>query len=335
MAVYLSLDIGGTKIAASALTAAGDLLRKRRSPTAAAEGPDRVIERALSLCHEAMEGLGSPERAGVGIAGPLDPIAGIVDHPPNLPGWDRVPLRARLAAGLGIDETRVSIENDANAGALAELLFGAARGQAHAVFLTMSTGIGGGLILDGRLYRGAAFNAGEIGHQIVVPGGPSCGCGNRGCLEAVASGSGIAARLAESFERLPASIRALAGGPDRVTARHLIEAARQGDGWAIGFLEETARLLARGIANLVFILNPGIVILGTLGYQAGDLLLEPVRAEVRRLCWPVLTRGLAIVASPLGPRLEELSGLAVALEADDPDNRSPRRGSCPPPLPSP
>ncbi len=335
MEVYLSLDIGGTKIAASAMTAAGDLLRKKRAPTLAAEGPERVVERTLRICRDAMEGFGLPVCAGISIAGPLDPVAGLVDCPPNLPGWDRVPLRALVAGGLGIDETQVRIENDANACALAELLFGAARGHPHAVFLTMSTGIGGGLILDGRLYRGAAFNAGEIGHQIVVPDGPRCGCGNRGCLEAVASGSGIAARLGERFDEMPEALRAAAGAPDRVTARHLVEAARAGDAWAAAFLRETALLLARGIANVVFILNPGVVILGTLGYQAGDLLLEPVRAEVRRLCWPVLTDGLTIVASPLGERLEELSGLAVALEPENPDNRSRGAGGCPPPLPSP
>jgi len=335
MSVYLSLDIGGTKIAASAVTRDGALLAKKRAPTLAQEGPDRVIRRVLELSRDALESVGAPARVGISVAGPMDPVSGIVDSPPNLPGWDRVPLRALLANGLGVEASLIGMENDGNACALAELRFGAARGQTHAVFLTMSTGIGGGLILDGRLYRGASFNAGELGHQIVAPGGPLCGCGNRGCLEAVASGSGIAARLRDRFNELPAGMRAAAGGPDTVTARHLVDAARLGDPWARGFLEETAELLARGIANIVFILNPRIVILGTLGYHAGALLLEPVRAAVGRLCWPVLTDGLSIVASGLGSRLEELSGLAVALDHENPDNRPAAPGGCSPHLPSP
>jgi glucokinase len=254
--------------------------------------------------------------AGISCGGPLDPVKGIVLNPPNLPGWDRTPLRAMIADGLHLDPRRVHLENDANAGALAELRFGAARGRRHAIFLTMSTGIGGGLILDGRLYRGATSNAGEVGHQVVLPGGPLCGCGNRGCLEAVASGSGIAARLQDRFHTLSPRLRQAAGADGRLTAEHLIQAVRDGDGSAIEFFEETVTLLARGIANLVFVINPEIVILGTIGWHAGPTLLDSLREQVGRMCWPVLTAGLEIVASPLGLRLEQLSGLAVALEAE-------------------
>jgi len=195
--VILSLDIGGTKIAAALMTREGDLLAKRRAPSMADQGPDRMIERLLDLSRHVAADAGKRFcAAGISCGGPLDPVAGVVLRPPNLPGWDRTPLRAMIAAGLSLDPRHVYVENDANAGVLAELRFGAARGCLHAIYLTMSTGIGGGLILDGRLYRGASFNAGEVGHQVVLPDGPLCGCGKRGCLEAVASGSGIAARLA-------------------------------------------------------------------------------------------------------------------------------------------
>lgn len=317
MEAVLSLDIGGTKIAAAAMTREGETIAKRRAPSAASEGPHRMIERLLDMARavgaEAGLEFGS---IGVSCGGPLDPLSGVVLSPPNLPGWDRTPLRAMLARGIGIEPSRVHVENDGNAGALAEARFGAARGRSHAIYMTMSTGIGGGLILDGRLYRGATFNAGEIGHQLVLPDGPRCGCGKRGCLESVASGTGIASRLRERFESLSPRIRREAGSSDKVTAEHLFLAVRQGDPVAVQLLEETIMLLARGIANLVFILNPQIVILGTIAWHAGDLMMTPLRGQVSRLCWPALTRGLEIVASPLGSRLEDLSGLAVALEAE-------------------
>ena len=315
----LSLDIGGTKIAAALMTRDGVLLSKRRAPSMADQGPGRMIERLLDLCRQVEAEAGAPFcAAGISCGGPLDPVAGVVLSPPNLPGWDRTPLRTMIAAGLALPPHRVHVENDASAGALAELRFGAARGCMHAVYLTMSTGIGGGLILDGRLYRGASFNAGEVGHQVVLPDGPLCGCGKRGCLEAVASGSGIAARLQERFDTLSPRLRQSADASGRVTAEGLIDAVREGDRVAIEFFEETVALLARGIANLVFILNPQIIILGTIARHAGQTLLAPLREHVGRMCWPVMTTGLEIVASPLGSRLEELSGLAVALEAETP-----------------
>lgn len=329
MDAILSLDIGGTKIAASVVRPDGTVLSRQRAPSRAREGPDRLIARLGELARRARDEAGvAVSRAGISCGGPLDPVSGLVLNPPNLPGWERVPLRELMARRLGIAPDRVHLENDANACALAELRFGAGRGRSHLVFMTMSTGIGGGLILDGRLYRGAGYQAGEVGHQIVWPDGPVCGCGRLGCLEAVASGSGIARRLRERFDALPAMMRRAAGSADAIGAEHLIEAVRLGDPWAAGFLAETVGLLARGIANLVFILNPGIVILGTIAHHAGDLILPPLRQEVTRLCWPILSRGLEIVATPLGPRLEELSGLSVALEAAG-------AAGCPPNLASP
>jgi glucokinase len=323
MESILSLDIGGTKIAAALMTPEGATLASCRGPSLAREGPERVIARLLDLARRVIrEGEAEVRSVGISCGGPLDPVTGIVLSPPNLPGWDRTPLRRIVAEGLEIDPASVHVENDANACALAELHFGAARGRLHAIYLTMSTGIGGGLILDGRLYRGATFNAGEVGHQVVLADGPPCGCGRRGCLEAVASGSGIAARLRARFDTLSPRLKQSAGSADRITAEHLFDAVRSGDRCAVEFFDETMTLLARGIANLVFILNPQIVILGTLARHAGDLMLVPLRQQVGRLCWPVLAQSLEIVSSPLGARLEELSGLAVALEAERPPGRT-------------
>ncbi len=323
MGAVLSLDLGGTKLAASVVDRRGRRLAGRRAACPAAGGPAAVVARLVDLARGARDVAGVPvEIVGVAAGGPIDRETGVVDRPPNLPGWTRVPLRAMLSEGLGLPEALIHLENDANAGALAEQRFGAARGRSHAIFLTMGTGIGAGLILGGRLHRGARGLAGEAGHQIVVPDGPECGCGGRGCLEAVASGAAIARRLREGFDELPESIREAAGSPGAVAARHVIDAARAGDPFAVSFVAGIAALLARGLANLVFVLDPEVIVLGTLGYRAGDRLMVPLRDELRRLCWPALTRDLDVVASPLGRRLEALSGLAAALAAEE---------VCPPP----
>lgn len=315
MKPILSLDIGGTKMVAAMLTSDGTLRSKVRVDARAAEGPDAMIARLLAAAGDAIaQSGGAPGDCGISVGGPLDPVAGLVLSPPNLPGWDRIPLTRRVAEGLGLDPARVRMDNDANACALAELRFGAARGCRDAIFLTLSTGLGGGLVLDGRLHRGATFNAGEVGHQVVVEGGPRCGCGQHGCLEAVASGSGIAARLRERWDQLPAALRARAGSRESIDAAHLLECVRDRDPGSIALWDGFVLHLSRGIANLVYILNPEVVILGTIAWHAGDLLLDPVRRQVKEWCWPVFTDRLRIVATPLGPRLQELSGLAVALE---------------------
>jgi glucokinase len=223
--------------------------------------------------------------------GPLDPIAGTILSIPNLKGWVDVPLARLLSEALGAP---ARIENDANASALAEWLYGAGRGARNLAFLTCSTGIGAGLILDGRLYRGATFLAGEAGHQVIVPDGLPCGCGNRGCLEAYASGSGMARRLAA----LRASDPTLPS-----TARDVVERARSGHRFSLSFLEETAEYLAMGLANLIFCINPDRIVLGTIAVGAGELLLGPLRASLR---------GLEIVPAALGADLGDRAALAVA-----------------------
>ncbi len=328
-ASYLSLDIGGTKCAASVVTGDGVVLAGSRIPTRATEGPQAVLARIAGAARAVMARAGAPiARAGISVGGPLDPITGTVDRPPNLPGWDRVPLRALIADAIGLPPDAVAVENDANASALAEHRFGAARGLRHVVFLTMSTGIGAGVILDGRIHRGASAGAGEVGHQVLLPGGPPCGCGARGCFEALASGAAIARRLREDWDAIPASLRALCGGREAASARHVVEAARGGDAWSRGLLEEIACWTARGLAHVVFTLNPERIILGTIAFHAGALILDPIERDLRAHIWPSLAQPLSVVATPLGPRLEALSGLAAALEAENPDNGN---AGCPPP----
>jgi glucokinase len=301
----LGVDLGGTKTAVSVWTPDGTRLASRRFSTIPGP-PEPNLERIEALGRELLGGA-RPASIGVSGGGPLDPERGIIISIPNLPGWTEVPIARRLSAAFGAP---VGIENDANACAIAEHRFGAGRGSRNMVFLTLSTGIGGGLILDGRIYRGHRFLAGEAGHTTIVPDGPPCGCGNRGCLETFASGTGIARRLRERRAAL-----AGAGGPPvdiPGTAKDVVDRARAGDAFSLDFLEETAAWLAVGLANLVYILDPERIVLGTIAVGAGDLLLAPLRAEVERRLWPAFRRDLQILPAALGADLGDWAAFAVA-----------------------
>jgi len=302
----LGVDLGGTKTAVSVWTLSGRRLESRRFPTP--PGPPEITLGKIAALGRDLLGGEKPVAVGVSGGGPLDPERGVIISIPNLRGWEEVPIAARLAEEFSAP---VGIENDANACAIAEHRFGAGKGCRHLVFLTLSTGIGGGLILDGRIYRGHRFLAGEAGHQVIQPGGPPCGCGKRGCLEALASGTGIARRLAEAA----GSAGAGNGDGERAAlprdARELVERARAGDPFSLGFLRETAGYLAQGIANLVFVLDPERIVLGTIAVAAGDLLLAPLREEVSRKLWPAYA-GLEILPAALGEALGDTAAYAVA-----------------------
>ena len=294
----LGIDLGGTKTAVCTFTREGRRLDRRQFETLRGP-PESNLARIVEMGREMLAGT-APLAIGVSGGGPLDPERGVIISIPNLPGWEQVPIAERLRDAFGAP---VGIENDANACAIAEHRLGAGRGSKDMVFMTLSTGIGAGLILDGRIYRGHRFLAGEAGHQVIVPGGPLCGCGNRGCLEALASGTAIARVLKERNEAF-------------LNAKELVEKARTGDSKARECLEVFAKHLAMGIANLVFILDPERVILGTIAVAAGDLLLDPLRREVDRLLWPAFRRGLQILPAGLGTDLGDYAAFAVAPTED-------------------
>jgi glucokinase len=247
---------------------------------------------------------------GVSVPGALDAEAGVPLRPPNLPAWDRAPVRDVLAAALG---RPVGLENDANAAALAEWRFGAGRGARDLVFLTMSTGVGGGLVLGGRLHRGLFSAAGEVGHIPVEWDGEPCACGQRGCLEAYVGGAAWAKRLARVTPP-ESTVAALAGGAAQARPEHVIAAARAGDAFAREELARWNGYLARGLVPLVFTLAPERIVLGTIAAAAGEALcLAPLRDEVRRRVWPFLAPYLRIEASALGAELPYHAGLGVAV----------------------
>lgn len=309
------IDIGGTKTAFALGEREGDQITASwRRPSEATRDASadllRMADELRTLLEEAGLAPADLEAVGVSAAGPLDPEEGVLIEPPNLP-WDRAPVVPVLSQALGCP---VFLDNDANAAALAEWLFGAGRGTRHMVYLTMSTGVGGGLVLDGRLHRGVACSAGEVGHVPVVWDGEPCSCGLRGCLEAYVGGAAWTRRLAR---HTPPGSRVAALTPEGATPQpeQVIEAAREGDAFALSELARFNDYLARGIVQVAFTLAPELIVLGTIPSAAGDALcLDPVREQVRQRLWPTIGKDLRIEASGLGESLPDFAGLSVARE---------------------
>ena len=312
--MLVGIDLGGTKVAYTLADESGEIRARARHASPQTGDPERdiraMVEAVRGLCVENGVAKG-PTAVGLCSPGPLDLEAGLVLHPPNLAGWTEVPLPARLAEELACP---VYMENDANAGALAEWRYGAGRGARDGVYLTMSTGVGGGLMLDGRLYRGPRGSAGEVGHVPVEWGGGPGACGLRGCLEAYVGGRAWAARLRASAPE-DSRVLALAKSRDTITPEHALEAARAGDAWACAEVTRFNHYLARGLSQLVFLLAPERIVLGTIVAAAGEALcLQPVREEVARHVWPHQAPGLDIRAAELGEDLPHRSAIAVALD---------------------
>jgi glucokinase len=312
--LVLGLDVGGTKLAAGVVAGNGRVLSMEVAPSHVEEGPDTMIERHLDLGRTAVATAGVPwgEVRAVGIAcgGPLDPFAGIIQSPPGLPGWNDVPLVANVEAAL---QRPAVVDNDATACAIAEWWFGAGqeRGVRSLVYLTISTGVGGGLILDGRVYRGAAGNAGELGHLTVDYLGRQCGCGRRGCLEAYASGPQIAARARERVaEGRDSSLAAL----PEATALDVAAAAAAGDPVASEVWDETTAILGSAVANILDVFNPELVVLGGGVTRAGDQLLVPVREAGLRQAMAPARNAADVVLAGLGEELGVVSAATVAFE---------------------
>ena len=318
----VGIDIGGTKLATVVADSTGHILSKVRKPTLAEKGPEYALQLLFEMVRETVASADlvqeSVSAIGVSCGGPLDTKTGVVYSPPNLPGWDALPLKAQLESEFHIP---VTIENDANASALAEYRFGGGRGYNALLYMTMSTGIGGGIVIDGHIYRGANDSAGEVGHQILLPDGPPCGCGKRGCLEALCSGPAIARRAQDAIQkqltdRKAAATRLLNLANNRienVKSEHVIQAARMGDILALQLVEETAYYMGWGIANLVNILNPDIVLLGTIAIAAGDLLLNPIRKTVSEFAMPRPAEAVKIAPAQLGEALGDLAAIALVV----------------------
>ena len=312
----IGIDIGGTKLATVVADKDGNILQKVRKPTESEKGPRHAVQLLLAMVDEVIDlaELRRENISGIGVScgGPLDTKTGIIYSPPNLPGWDALPLKEMIESEFRIPTV---IENDANAGALAEARFGGGRGYDYVLYMTMSTGIGGGIVANGEIYHGANDSAGEVGHQILLPDGPLCGCGQYGCLEALCSGPAIARRAQEAITDQPhTQILAHADGQiDRVRSEHVLQAARDGDALAIALVEETAYYMGWGIANLVNILNPQIVLLGTIAVAAGELLLDPIRRTVTETAMQRPLETVKIMPAELGDSIGDLAAISLVI----------------------
>jgi glucokinase len=302
----VGVDLGGTNIVTGAISADGATSHGVHSlPTRAALGADAVVSRIVEMVETtiartiAETGATRAQFAGVGIGspGPLDRKNGIVLLSPNLK-WTDFPLRDRVAGPLDMPAT---LDNDANCATLGEWWMGAARGGRNVVGITLGTGVGGGIIIDGRLYHGSSDSAAELGHVTIETNGRLCGCGNYGCLEAYASGPAIAARARDALagDGDSALVSICGGDLSTLTAAQVYRAAESGDRLAGEVVRDTARFLGTGVANFVNIFNPDIVVLAGGVAQAGDSLFVPLRAEVKRRAFKPAVEACRIVPGTL------------------------------------
>ena len=302
----VGVDIGGTNIVVGTVREDGAAIHGVSSvPTRPEEGAQAIIGRIAGLVEQSIcdtmreAGIARDQVSGVGIGapGPLDRARGIVLLTPNL-GWTLLPLRDLVGEAVHLPAT---LDNDANCAIYGEWWVGAAKGARYVVGLTIGTGIGGGIVVDGKLYHGTSDIAGEIGHTTIDSTGRRCKCGNYGCLEAYASGPAIAARAVEGIEAgADSTLPDLVGGDlSRITAQSVYDAAHGGDEYALEVVRETAKFLGAGVANLVNIFNPDVIVLVGGVTLAGDRLFVPLRAEVKRRAFKPAVERCRIVPGAL------------------------------------
>jgi glucokinase len=312
----LAADVGGTSIRVALVGRRGRIAERRSIPTLADEGRDAVLGRLVAALREiaSLAQPGSLVGLGLSMPGPTDPGSGTVYNPPNLPGWGVFSPKPLLEEKLSL---KASVGHDATLAALAEHVYGAGRGYKHTIYMTVSTGIGGGLVIGGKLYEGRGGFAGELGHMTIDPDGPRCNCGNVGCLEALASGTAVA-RIAQ--ERLrPEDFNSMlerAGGDKNHIARVVAEDAIEGNRLAKEIMREVGANLGIGIANLLNALDPELIVIGGGMSQSLDLLMPGIVQEVERRAMVHHRGWLPVVRSKLGDDASLLGAAALAFKRD-------------------
>jgi glucokinase len=314
--VYFGVDVGGTKIATSVgmRSAGGIEVCDKRVFSTIFNDPESNIVKIVSNLLQYEEKYGRPAAIGISCGGPLDTGEGVILSPPNLPGWDRVPIVQILKDQL---HTPVYLENDANACALAEFHYGAGKGVSNMIFLTFGTGMGAGIILDGRLYRGATGCAGEVGHIRLAEDGP-VGYGKRGSFEGFCSGGGLAQMGRAAIEKRPAQNAekawAVQASAEDVTAKGIVAAAREKDPDAMEIMEVCGAYLGRGLSVLIDILNPDMVVIGSIFERAGDLLIPSMEKTLREETLTTNLEACRIVPARLRESLGDYAALSIACE---------------------
>lgn len=308
----LALDIGGTKLAAGVVDPTGRVQSFLVAPSRADEGPERVLTRLFALGRRAVEesevGWDAIDGVGIGCGGPLDAEAGLLLSPPHLPGWRDVPMTATARDEYGKPAV---LENDATAAAWGEHRHGAGAGTLNMVYLTLSTGVGGGVVVGGRLFRGSAGNGAELGHVTVDWRGRVCrGCGRNGCLEAYTSGTSIAERMREALALRDGGVAAR----DGITAADVVASAAAGDAIARDVWQETIEALACGLTSIVNLFEPEAVVLGGGVSRSGEQLFGPVREWVRGHAIAPAGRAVQIVPAALGDHVGVVGAAAIAYD---------------------
>lgn len=312
--IALGVDLGGTNLRAAAVREDGEIVYESSRPTFADQGVDAVIDRIALSIREVADRAGAGPETPVGVAapGPLDPRAGVVHMAPNLPGWHDVALSSRLSALTG---RVVHLGNDANAAALGEVYFGAGRGKRNLIYVGLGTGVGGGVISEGRLIDGVRGMGAELGHVSVDLNGPRCTCGSIGCIEAYCSAWAITAEaeLIVHSGRGRAIETADGGviGPKAVGI-----AASAGDPQAVALLQRAGWALGAGLGNFINIFNPEVIVLGGGVAEIGEPLLEPVRQAIDVYSMPVMRVDVQLLHSSLGLRTGIYGSVALVFHAD-------------------
>ncbi len=311
----IAVDLGGTLLRVALCNNQGEIQARHVEPTLAEEGPESVLMRLIASVRRLGDSVGWDRIQAIGVSspGPLDPWRGVIHWSPNLPGWHQVPLVERLQAAVG---RPVFLGNDANLAALAEQRRGAGRGQSDLVYLTISTGIGGGVISHGRLVLGRGGLAGEVGHMTLEANGPRCNCGNIGCLEALASGTAIA-RQARELVAAGARTRIAdlaAGDLDRIDARLVHQAASDGDVVAVDLFRKAGVYLGIGLVNLMYLFNPALFVIGGGVAKAGDLLFVPMHATLRARIHEIYWKDCPVVPAALGDDVGLIGAAILAWE---------------------
>jgi glucokinase len=303
----LGIDLGGTNVMAVIVTTAGKVIASSHFPTEGEKGPDYVVKNMADKVKEMVKKAGMTMkdiwRAGVGSPGPMDSKKGIIMGAVNLPGWKRVTLKADLEKYLGIG---VGVDNDANCAVYGEKWAGAAKGASNVVGLTLGTGVGGGIIIDDKLVRGANYNAGEIGHTTLNPDGIQCKCGAKGCIERYASASAIAEAAREAIRKGARSIMTefVKGDLNKLTSKTVYEAMMQNDKTAVMVWDDFIKYLGAAVANQINGLNPEVVVIAGGVINAGEKLFKPLKEAVRKQTFAITFSAAKIVPAKLG----ELAG---------------------------
>jgi glucokinase len=313
--LVIAVDLGGTQLRVVACSGGRQISARHAEATKASEGLESVLGRMVAAIRAVGEQAGWDRVKAIGVSapGPLDPWRGTILWAPNLPGWKDVPLGERLSQAV---DRPVFLGNDANLAALAEHRHGAGQGYADMVYLTVSTGIGGGVISDGRLIIGRKGLGAEVGHMTVEAHGPVCNCGNIGCLETMASGTALARQAREIVAAgIRTRIADLVGGDaERVTAKVIHDAADDGDPVAVDLWRKAGVYLGVGIVNLMYLFGPGVIVIGGGLTKAGDLLLAPMRVTVRQRIKEVYWRECPIIPPVLGDDVSLIGAATWALE---------------------